>query len=314
MLPMSLQRLKKNISDIVLGKEDSLVLLLVALIAEGHILIEDVPGVGKTLIAKALAASLNADYHRLQCTPDLTPTDVTGFNILDRQSNSFSFRAGPVITNILLVDEINRAVPRTQASLLEAMEERQVTIDGQTIKLPHPFLVVATQNPIEHDGTFPLPEAQLDRFLLKISMGYPSAEEEESILITHGKENPLIKLQEAAGKKDVIEWQELSKGVFVDQSIQAYIVELVRATRTHSAVTFGASPRASLALYRASRALALLRGRNFVIPDDIKYLARYVLNHRLSLKREDRLRGVQTSQVMNEVLATVPVPVEKEGA
>lgn len=313
MLPISLQRLKENISGIVLGKEDSLTLLLVGLIAEGHILIEDVPGVGKTLIAKALAASLNADFHRIQCTPDLTPTDVAGFYVFDRQSNSFSFRAGPVVTNILLVDEINRTVPRTQSSLLEAMEERQITVDGQTTKLPHPFFVVATQNPIEHDGTFQLPEAQLDRFLLKISMGYPNAEDEESMILSQGKENPLMKLQAVAGEKEVQEWQELSRNIFVHSSIRSYIIELVRATRSHSAVALGASPRASLALYRAARALALLKGRNYVIPDDIKYLAGYVLNHRLTLKREDRLRGVQASQVLEEVLVTIPVPVEKDG-
>ncbi|KJR49284.1 MoxR-like ATPase [Desulfosporosinus sp. I2] len=257
MLPISLQRLKENISGIVLGKEDSLTLLLVGLIAEGHILIEDVPGVGKTLIAKALAASLNADFHRIQCTPDLTPTDVAGFYVFDRQSNSFSFRAGPVVTNILLVDEINRTVPRTQSSLLEAMEERQITVDGQTTKLPHPFFVVATQNPIEHDGTFQLPEAQLDRFLLKISMGYPNAEDEESMILSQGKENPLMKLQAVAGEKEVQEWQELSRNIFVHSSIRSYIIELVRATRSHSAVALGASPRASLALYRAARALGL---------------------------------------------------------
>ncbi len=313
MLPESLKRLKESISSIVLGKEDQLELMLVGLIAEGHILIEDVPGVGKTMIAKALAASINAGFHRLQCTPDLTPTDVTGFYVFDRQSNSFSFRAGPVVTNILLVDEINRAVPRTQSSLLEAMEERQVTVDGQTMKLPHPFLVIATQNPIEHEGTFPLPEAQLDRFLLKISMGYPDAKNEELILLTHGRENPLLKLQSVADEKDVTEWQSLANNVFVHPSISSYIVELVRATRNHPSVAFGASPRASLALYRAVRALALLRDRKYVIPDDVKYLAGHVLAHRLSLKREDRLRGSDAGSVLAEVLNSVPVPVEIGG-
>lgn len=309
----SLQRIKDNIAQVIMGKEEVLDLLLVALISEGHLLLEDVPGVGKTMIAKALAASLNIDFNRLQCTPDLTPTDVTGFYVLDRQSNSFCFKAGPVLTNILLVDEINRAVPRTQASLLEAMEERQVTIDGQTTKLAHPFFVIATQNPIEHDGTFPLPEAQLDRFLFKISMGYPTAAEEDQILITHGGENPVLKLEAVAGESDVKEWQEKVRHIFLADSIRHYIIELVRATRTHAAVAFGASPRASLSLYRAARALALLRGREYVIPDDVQFLAGYILNHRLSLKREERLKGLQPGQILNEVLTTVPVPVENGG-
>jgi MoxR-like ATPase len=313
MPPESLRKLKENIAQVILGTEEALDLLLVALIAEGHLLVEDVPGVGKTMLAKALAVSLNIDFNRLQCTPDLTPTDVTGFYVLDRQSNRFSFRAGPVVTNILLVDEINRAVPRTQASLLEAMEERQVTIDGQTTKLGQPFFVIATQNPLEHDGTFPLPEAQLDRFLLKISLGYPSAALEKKILSTHGRENPLLQIPAVAGEDDVKEWQEQARNIFVADSLQQYLIELVRATRTHATVAFGASPRASLALYRAARALALLRGRQYVIPDDIQFLAGYVLNHRLSLKREERLRGLQPNQVLEDVLMTVPVPVVSDG-
>ncbi len=311
MLPVSLQNLQENIARVVIGKEESLNLLLIGLLAEGHILIEDVPGVGKTLMAKSLAASLNAEFHRLQCTPDLTPTDVTGFNIFDRNNNSFIFRPGPVVTNILLVDEINRAVPRTQSSLLEAMEERQITVDGETIKLPHPFLVVATQNPIELEGTFPLPEAQLDRFLLKITMGYPDAAEEEKILLTHGSGNPLAMLKVVADSEEVLQWQELCRGIFVHQSISSYIVSLVRATRSHPAIILGASPRASLALHRAVRALALLSGRKYVIPDDVKYMAQFVLPHRLSLKREERLRGVEAHQVLEDILAEVPVPLEE---
>lgn len=311
MLPDSLQSLIKNISLVVIGKEDSLNLLLVGLLAEGHILIEDVPGVGKTLMAKALAASLNAEFHRIQCTPDLTPTDVTGFFYFDRHSNNFSFRPGPVLTNILLVDEINRAVPRTQSSLLESMEERQITVDGQTFKLPHPFIVLATQNPIELEGTFPLPEAQLDRFLLKISLGYPTAEEEEKIILTHSGKNKLMGLLAVAGEKEVLEWQELCRNVFVNQSLSSYIVSLVRATRLHPAIALGASPRATLALHRAVKALALLRGRKYVIPDDIKYMTNFVLAHRLSLKREERLRGVTACQVLEEILTSVPVPVEE---
>lgn len=310
MLPDSLQRLKDNIAHIIIGKEDALEMLLVGLIADGHILIEDVPGVGKTLITKALAASVSLDFCRLQCTPDLAPSDVTGFNVFDREKSDFFFRPGPVVTNILLVDEINRAVPRTQSSLLEAMEERQITVDGNTIKLPIPFMVIATQNPIEHEGTFPLPEAQLDRFLLKISMGYPDVDEEKNILVTHGLENPLSNIQAVLGEADIIEWKTLFNKVFVNESINNYIVEIVRATREHPAVSFGASPRATLALYRASRALAMLRGRQFVIPDDVKYIAKFVLIHRLSLKREERLRGTTASKIVQEILETIPVPMK----
>jgi MoxR-like ATPase len=313
MLPESLQRIKENIAQVILGKDEAVDLMLVALIAEGHLLIEDVPGVGKTMLAKALAASLHLDFNRLQCTPDLTPTDVTGFYILDRQSNRFSFRAGPVVTNILLVDEINRAVPRTQASLLEAMEERQVTLDGQTTRLAHPFFVIATQNPIEHDGTFPLPEAQLDRFLFKISLGYPSVADEARILRKHGGRSPLSQMEAVAGETDVKEWQEQARQIYVAESVQHYIIKLIRATRTHAAVACGASPRASLACYRAARALALLRGRQYVIPDDVQFLAGHILNHRLSLKREERLRGLQPGRIVDEVLTNVPVPVADDG-
>lgn len=309
MLPDSIQRLKDNIARIIIGKEDVLELLLVSLVTDSHILIEDVPGVGKTLITKALAASLSVEFNRLQCTPDLSPANVTGFNIFDREKNTFVFMPGPVLTNILLVDEINRAVPRTQSSLLEAMEERQITVDGDTIKLPSPFMVIATQNPIEHEGTFPLPEAQLDRFMLKISMGYPDIDEEKMILATHGSLEPLLNLQSVAGQADIIKWKELLNQVFISESIINYIVELVRATRQHSAVSFGASPRATLALYRASRALAMLRGRQFVIPDDVKYIAKFVLVHRISLKREERLRGTTASKIVLEILEMVQVPM-----
>lgn len=308
----SLHQLKTNISRVVVGKEEALELLLVALLAEGHILIEDVPGVGKTLLAKALASSLGCDFHRIQCTPDLTPTDVSGFYVFDRNNNSFTFRPGPLLTNILLVDEINRAVPRTQSSFLEAMEEQQLTVDGQTIKTPLPFMMVATQNPIEQEGTFPLPEAQLDRFLLKISLGYPTFEEEESILTTHGRVNPLSQLQAVAHKEEILQWQESCRAVFVEERVSHYIIALVRATREHPAVALGASPRASLALHRAARALAFIRAREYVIPDDVKHLAASVLTHRLCLRREDRMRGVEPTQVMADILAKVPVPVERD--
>lgn len=308
----SLKKLKHELSQVVIGKDEVLDLLLVGLLAEGHILIEDMPGVGKTLMAKALSESLHCDFRRLQCTPDLTPTDVTGFFIFDRKSNDFTFKAGPVHTNILLVDEINRAVPRTQSSLLEAMEEKQVTVDSETFPLPDPFFLIATQNPIELEGTFPLPEAQLDRFILKISMGYPTIEEEEQIILIHGKENPLRKMSLIASKQDVSSWQEQCREVFVRDSVRRYLVSLVRATREHSAVALGASPRASLALLRAARAYAFIQGRDYVIPDDIKYLAHYVLGHRLVVHREDRLRGFDSHKILQDVLSTIAVPVKEE--
>ena len=310
-MPEKLQELKESIAKVVIGKEDVFELLMIGLLTGGHILIEDVPGVGKTLITKALAASIEGDFKRLQCTPDLTPTDVTGFNVYDKEKNSFVFKPGPIMTNILLADEINRAVPRTQASLLEAMEERQVTIDGETKKIDPPFIVVATQNPIEHEGTFPLPEAQLDRFLLKVSMGYPSLAQEKSILVNHGTGNPLDRIKPVANKEDIIRWQAEADKVYVKEELNSYIVDLVRKTRGHEAVSFGASPRASLALYRASKALAFLRGRDFVIPDDIKYLASYILPHRLSLKREERLKGIGPDQIIDEILTSLTVPVQE---
>ncbi|MGI6225145.1 MAG: AAA family ATPase [Peptococcales bacterium] len=311
MIYTKINELKQNIARVVIGKEDVTELILVGLLADGHILIEDVPGVGKTLLAKTLATLLNCRFKRIQFTPDLTPTDVTGFFIYDRRTNDFIFRPGPVLTNILLADEINRTVPRTQASLLEAMEERQITVDGETFVLPKPFLVLATQNPIEQEGTFLLPEAQLDRFLLKVNMGYPSKDEEQKILLTHGQENPLINLQPILSIEEILSYRKKCCEVSIHPSIQEYIVNLVRGTRSHERVALGASPRASLALYKACQALAFLRGRDYVIPDDVKYLAIPILTHRIIVKREDHLRGFTAIKIITEVLESIPTPVEE---
>ena len=305
-----LSQLKETISHVVIGKEKALELVLVGLLAEGHILIDDVPGMGKTLLAKSLAASLACEFKRIQFTPDLTPTDVTGFFFYDHTKN-FTFRPGPVLTNVLLADEINRTVPRTQSALLEAMEERQITVDGQTMALPKPFLVLATQNPIDQEGTFPLPEAQLDRFLLKIDMGYPSFAEEAQILELHQTGDPLSQLQSSiAGAEDVLNWQHLCHQVTVRPAVSSYLITLIRSTREHPAVALGASPRATVALYRAIQALAFLRGRDFATPDDVKYLVHPVLSHRLILRREERLRGLLPGAILEEILQTVSTPVE----
>ncbi|HCR37977.1 MAG TPA: hypothetical protein DIV80_00605 [Synergistaceae bacterium] len=305
-----LSKLRENVSRVVIGKGKVLDLMLVGLIARGHILIEDVPGVGKTLMARAIAASCHMKFRRLQCTPDLMPTDVTGFFTYDKKDGAFTFHPGPLMTNILLVDEINRAVPRTQSSLLEAMEELQATVDGQTFPLPSPFMVMATQNPIEMEGTFPLPEAQLDRFLLKVDMGYPTAVEEEEIMLTHGKNNALSEIESVVSGEDILSWQDEAANIFVHPSLTTYMIGLTRASREHSAVELGASPRGSLALFKTSKALAFIRGRSYVIPDDVKYLAPYVLAHRLMLRREERYRGNTGRAVVTEILSQVPVPVE----
>ncbi|MFZ5944928.1 MAG: AAA family ATPase [Bacillota bacterium] len=309
MVENSLNRLKENISKAVVGYEDVIDLLMVGLLANGHVLIEDVPGLGKTLLAKSLAVSLGCKFKRIQFTPDLTPTDVTGFYIFDKGTNEFVFRNGPILTNILLADEINRAVPRTQSSLLEAMEEWQITVDGQTIVLPKPFIVLATQNPIDLEGTFVLPEAQLDRFLLRINLGYPFEENELKILETHGKENPLASMKPVIGLEEILRWQELRGEVVSHRSILKYIVEIVRETRSHKAVALGASPRASLALFKAAQALALITGRDFLIPDDVKKLVKPVLAHRLVLKKADLLRGIDGEMILEEILTKVPVPL-----
>ncbi|MBI2304558.1 MAG: MoxR family ATPase [Chloroflexi bacterium] len=301
---------RANIQQVIVGKEEVIELALVAILCQGHILIEDVPGIGKTTLAKTIARSLGCDFRRIQCTPDLMPWDITGVNVYNQKTGDFEFRPGPIMAQVLLMDEINRATPRTQSALLEAMEERQVTVDGVTMPLPVPFLVLATQNPIELEGTFPLPEAQLDRFLLRLPMGYPSEAEEGDILIRFEKGSPLLELEPVVSAVELQTLQGLVSEVYCQDSLRQYVVQVVRATRTHPALELGASPRAALALYRTSRALAAIQGRAYLLPDDVKRMAPYVLVHRLILGSQTRLRGRRVEDIVVEVLASVPVPVE----
>ncbi len=301
-----------NVEKVIIGKREATRLLLVALLCEGHVLIEDVPGIGKTLLAKTLAASLDCSFRRLQFTPDMLPSDITGSHVFNQQSAQFEFRQGPVFACVLLADEINRATPRTQSALLEAMEERQVSVDGVTMPLPRPFLVAATQNPIELEGTFPLPEAQLDRFLLKINMGYPTEAEEAAILERFAADSPLPELQPVLDPTALELLQAQRKAVRVTEDVRDYLLHLVRATRDNPDVELGASPRAALALYRGSQAWAMLEGRDFVIPDDIKRLAPEVLAHRLVLSPAARLRGGSPRGVITQLCQTMEVPVEIE--
>jgi MoxR-like ATPase len=306
--PSVCRRIVENISQVVVGKSQAVELLLVALLAEGHVLIEDVPGVAKTLLAKSLARSVGGSFTRVQFTPDLMPADITGFSVYDQKAGSFSFRPGPVMTHVLLADEINRTIPRTQSSLLECMEERQVTVDGTTHRLPRPFFVLATQNPIELEGTFPLPEAQLDRFLLKARIGYPDRGEEIRILQRFRSEDPLEALIAVAQPQDIIELQQARREVRVSLPVMGYIADLVQATRDHEALRYGASPRGSLALMRSAQALAMLRGREYVLPDDVKALVPAVFSHRLILEDAGRLRGEEAEQLLAEIVDRVPVP------
>jgi MoxR-like ATPase len=303
----------ENIERVILGKHSTLELLMVAMLCEGHVLLEDVPGVGKTMMARALAVSLGGSFKRLQCTPDLLPNDVTGVSVFNQQSGQFDFRPGPVFVNVLLVDEINRATPRTQSALLEAMQEQQVTVDGITRKLPRPFLVMATQNPIEYEGTFPLPEAQLDRFLMRLPVGYPSADDEKIILNHLRREHPINQLMAVVTEDRLLDFQREVWEVNVDNSILDYIVRLVTATRSHPDLVLGGSPRASLALYKTSQALAALRGRDYVLPDDVKYLAPVTLSHRIIIKPESELRGRSANQVLEELLKSLPVELGLPG-
>lgn len=302
------KKIIENISRVVVGKHDALELLLVALLADGHVLLEDVPGVGKTLITKSLAKSITGSFKRIQFTPDLLPADITGFNVYDQKSAQFKFQSGPVLTNILLADEINRAIPRTQSSLLESMEERQVTIDGKTYPLPKPFLVMATQNPIELEGTFPLPEAQLDRFLLKISLGYLNKAEEMAMLERFQEHDPLITLEPVADPEQLIHMQQLRKTVRVSAPVREYITDIVAASRNNESLRFGSSPRGSLGLMRAAQGLAALRGRSYILPDDVKALVRPVLAHRIIVNEEGKLSGESPEHILEEIISRIPVP------
>lgn len=303
------KKIIENVGKVIVGKEETCRLLLTALLSEGHVLLEDMPGTGKTKLAKSLAASLSVDFARIQFTPDLLPSDVTGMNVFNRKTNEFDLRRGPVFTNILLADEINRATPRTQAGLLECMEERQVTIDGISYPLSSPFLVIATQNPIETSGTFPLPEAQLDRFMIKLSMGQPTAEEEEAILHRFGMEDPYDKLQSVVTAEDLAAMKKEAVGVYVHEALEKYIVELVSATRKKEKVIAGVSVRGALALMRASKAYAALLGRNYCIPDDVKKLAVPVLAHRLVISYGYQ-KGDEAQKIIREILEEIPAPTE----
>ena len=302
------QRIIDNVSHVIVGKRSVIELAVATLIAQGHMLVEDVPGVGKTMLAKSLATSIGCSFKRIQFTPDLLPSDVTGISVYNQQSGEFQFREGPLMSQVVLADEINRATPKTQSALLEAMEEQQITVDGVTHKLHPPFLVMATQNPIEYEGTFPLPEAQLDRFLMRISLGYPNLEEELAIIEGQEQSHPMDSLEAVANSQDIISLQEAAKSVYVDRLVRQYIVSLTEATRNHREVSLGASPRASLGLFRTSRALALIRDRDYVLPDDIKILAPGVIAHRIMLSPSARMRGVQSTDVVEDLLTNVPVP------
>jgi MoxR-like ATPase len=305
-------KIKENVERVIVGKGEVVELAIVALLCEGHILIEDVPGIGKTVLAKSLARSLGCSFRRIQCTPDLLPSDITGTYVYNQRTSDFEFRPGPVMSQVVLADEINRATPRTQSALLEAMQERQVTAEGDTKPLPKPFLVLATQNPIELEGTFPLPEAQLDRFLLKIEIGYPSIEDDQLILSRFRQSDPLEELAPVISSDDLLKMQAACREIHIAADVEDYIIRLIHATREHDSVELGASPRAMLALYNASQALAALRGRAFVTPDDIKYLVTPVLVHRIIPKAESRLRGYTGKQTLQEIVDSVFVPVEEE--
>jgi len=310
MVPNTVSRVFEGAGKVIVGKLDSIELAMVALLCEGHILVEDVPGIGKTTLAKTLSRLLGGTFRRIQCTPDLLPGDVTGIYFFNQKKSEFEFRPGPVMANIVLVDEINRATPRTQSSLLECMEERQVTVDGVTQALPRPFMVIATQNPIELHGTFPLPEAQLDRFFLRLVMGYPNTEEEDIMLLRFEHGNPLDSLEPVTSPDEMLALKEQAQEVHVEPGVRRYIIDIVQRTRENASVSLGASPRASLYLYKGAQALALVRGRDYVIPDDVKRLVVPVLGHRIILNTEAYLHKRSKETLLEDILNTTPVPVE----
>jgi MoxR-like ATPase len=303
-----------NVERAIVGKRQQLILSLVGWLCEGHLLLEDVPGVAKTMLARALARSVGCQFKRIQCTPDLLPTDVTGASIFNQKTVEFEFRPGPIFAQVVLADEINRTTPRTQAALLEAMAESRVTVDGTTHQLGPPFLVIATQNPVDHEGTFPLPEAQLDRFLLRFSLGYPTLEEELKMLEMLQHSHPIDALEPVVAVQELIECQRATREIYVDDKVRRYLMQIVHDTRMHDDVSLGGSPRASLALFRTSQAMAALRGRNYVQPDDVKRVAGAVLTHRIILRPESRLRKVTPGAVVDEIIAEIAVPTMEERA
>ncbi len=302
------QKIIENIEKVIVGKSRAVELGVIALMCEGHALIEDVPGVGKTMLARSIARSVGASFKRIQFTPDLLPTDVTGVSIYNQQTGEFEFREGPIIAQMVLADEVNRATPKTQSAMLEAMDERQVTVEGITHSVPRPFMVMATQNPVEYEGTFPLPEAQLDRFLLIISLGYPTIEEELEIIERQQVAHPIESLEPVATAQEVTDLQRAIRSIYVDDLVKQYIVNLTDATRSHTDISLGASPRASLAMYRGGQAIALIRGRDFVLPDDVKDLAQPMLSHRMIVSPAARMRGVSSQDVVEIILEQTPVP------
>ncbi|MEM9953565.1 MAG: MoxR family ATPase [Chloroflexota bacterium] len=302
------ERIAQTVGQVIIGKRNEIRLAVLGLLCQGHILIEDIPGVGKTMMARSLSKAIGFSFSRIQFTPDMLPSDVTGVSIYNQSTNQFEFRAGPIMAQIVLADEINRATPKTQSALLEAMEERQVTVEGVTYKMANPFMILATQNPIEYEGTFPLPEAQLDRFLMRIQMGYPTPEEELTILSSQQYQHPIGNLQQVVGVEELLDAQEAVKQVYVAEEVKQYIIQLVTASRRHSDVYLGSSPRGSLSLFRAAQARAAMAGRDYVIPDDVKALAEVTLAHRIIVGPSARIKDITSRTIVQDILATTPVP------